>query len=69
MMQKNMKGLAHKAAKRIIKIMYDEESAAFYDVHGPKNKKLKVLTFTIALPILMKEVSKEIAYKILTRHF
>jgi len=60
---------AHKAAKRIIEIMYDGESAAFYDVHGPKNKKLKVLTFTIALPILMKEVSKEIAYKILTRHF
>jgi glycogen debranching enzyme len=61
--------LAHKAANRIIEIMYDEESAAFYDVYGPENKKLKVLTFTIALPILMKEVSKEMAHEILTRHF
>lgn len=61
--------LAHKAAKRIIEIMYDEESAAFYDVYGPENKKLKVLTFTIALPILIKEVSDTIAQQILKRHF
>jgi glycogen debranching enzyme len=61
--------LAHKAADRIMEVMYDEESAAFYDVYGPENKKLKVLTFTIALPILMKEVSKDIAHEIITRHF
>jgi hypothetical protein len=61
--------LACKVANRIIEIMYDHESAAFYDVYGPDNKKLKVLTFTIALPILMKEVSKEIAKEILERHF
>lgn len=61
--------LAKKAASRLIQIMYDEESAAFYDVYGPENKKLKVLTFTIALPILLKEVSKETAREILTRHF
>jgi glycogen debranching enzyme len=60
--------LAHKAANRIIEIMYDEETAAFYDVYGPENKKLKVLTFTIALPILLEEVSKEIAHKILQQH-
>ena len=61
--------LAHKAANRIIEIMYDEKSAAFYDVYGPENKKLKVLTFTIGLPIVMKEVSKDIAHEILARHF
>ncbi|HEV8285049.1 MAG TPA: hypothetical protein VGQ09_12115 [Chitinophagaceae bacterium] len=61
--------LAHKVANRIIEIMYDEESAAFYDVYGPANKKLKVLTFTIALPILMKEVPQKIAKVILERHF
>jgi hypothetical protein len=61
--------LAHKAATRMIEIMYDEETAAFYDVYGPDNKKLKVLTFTIALPILMKEVPKKMALEILTRHF
>jgi glycogen debranching enzyme len=61
--------LAHKAATRIMELMYDENSAAFYDVYGPGNKQLKVLTFTIALPILMKEVPKEIATGILKRHF
>jgi len=65
----NFETLAHKAANRIVEIMYDEESAAFYDVYGPENKKLKVLTFTIVLPILMKEVSKKIAHEILSRHF
>ena len=61
--------LAHKVANRIIEIMYDEESAAFFDVYGHDNKKLKVLTFTIALPILMKEVPQKIAWEILERHF
>lgn len=61
--------LAHKVAQRMIELMYDEETAAFYDVYGPENTKLKVLTFTIGLPILMKEVSKKIANEILTRHF
>ena len=60
---------AHKAAMRMIELMYDEESAAFYDVYGPDNKKLKTLTFTIALPILMKEVPKKVAHEILHRHF
>ena len=60
---------AHKVAERMIEIMYDEETAAFYDVYGRENKKLKVLTFTIGIPILMKEVSKKMAYEILTRHF
>ena len=52
-----------------IEMMHDEKSAAFYDVYGPENKKLKVLTFTIGLPIVMKEVSKDIAHEILARHF
>src|SRR3954466_11015301 len=56
---------AHKVAERMIEIMYDEETAAFYDVYGRENKKLKVLTFTIGIPILMKEVSKKMAYEIL----
>jgi glycogen debranching enzyme len=60
---------AHKVAGRMMELMYDEETAAFYDVYGPENRKLKVLTFTIALPILMKEVPKKIAHEILTRHF
>jgi glycogen debranching enzyme len=67
--EKKYEDLAHKVANRIIEIMYDEESAAFYDVYGPENKKLKVLTFTIGLPTLMKEVSKKITHEIFDRHF
>ena len=59
---------ATKAANRMLEIMYDADDAAFYDVHGSSNKKLKVLTFTIALPGLLKDVPKEIATEILTRH-
>ena len=49
--------------------MYDEETAAFYDVYGRENKMAKVLTFTIAMPILLEEVPEKIAVEILKRHF
>jgi glycogen debranching enzyme len=61
--------LAHKVALRIIEIMYDEESAAFYDVYGAANTKLKTLTFTIGIPMLMKEVSMKVAHEIIVRHY
>jgi hypothetical protein len=41
---------ARKVAARMMGIMYDEETAAFYDVYGHENKKSKVLTFTIGVP-------------------
>jgi glycogen debranching enzyme len=63
------RSMASKAANRILEIMYDEETAAFYDVYGRNNKQAKVLTFTIALPILLDEVPREIAAEILKRHF
>jgi glycogen debranching enzyme len=49
--------------------MYDPATEAFYDVYGKDNKQLKVLTFTIALPVILKEVSQETARRILQRHF
>jgi glycogen debranching enzyme len=61
--------LASKAANRILELMYDEETAAFYDVYGPENKKAKVLTFTIGIPILLEEVPKKMSIEILKRHF
>jgi hypothetical protein len=67
--EKKYETLANKVADRIVKLMYDEESAAFYDVYGPENKKLKVLTFTIGIPILMNEVPEKVASEILKRHF
>jgi glycogen debranching enzyme len=61
--------LAGKVAMRILEIMYDKETAAFYDVYGRDNKQAKVLTFTIAMPTLLEEVPKKIAIEILERHF
>lgn len=59
---------ADRAAARMMEIMYDEETAAFYDVYGPENKKAKVLTFTIALPVMLDDIPEEIAIEILKRH-
>jgi hypothetical protein len=53
----------------MMQIMYDEETAAFYDVYGPENRKLKVLTFTIAAPVILHDLPTEIAVEILKRHF
>jgi glycogen debranching enzyme len=61
--------LAGKIANRMLEIMYDEETAAFYDVYGHEHQKSKTLTFTVGIPIMMKEVSKEMAAEILRRHF
>ena len=61
--------LATKVANRLIELMYDEETDAFYDVLGKTNEKIKVLTFTIAIPLLLKEINKEIATKVVKRHF
>ena len=61
--------LAGNVAMRLLEIMYDKDTAAFYDVYGRDNKQAKVLTFTIALPTLLEEVPKQIAIEILERHF
>lgn len=60
---------AEEAVARMLKIMYDEETAAFFDVYGHENKKSKVLTFSIALPLLIPDIPKEIGKEILKRHF
>ncbi|MEJ2055116.1 MAG: trehalase family glycosidase, partial [Calditrichaceae bacterium] len=50
-------------------IMYDDEDAAFYDVYGKDDKKLKILTPTIFYPLLIDSISKKVGQKVMDRHF
>ncbi|HEY3073633.1 MAG TPA: hypothetical protein VGJ74_00530 [Burkholderiales bacterium] len=49
--------------------MYDEETAAFYDLREPGGEKLRVLTPTIFFPLAIEELDQEIARRIVERHF
>lgn len=61
--------LAKKVTKSLVEVMYDEEDLAFYDTHGPENKKLKILTPTIFYPVLMDVIPDELDEAVMKRHF
>ncbi len=52
---------AARTTASMLELMYDAETLAFYDLHGPENKKLKVLTPTILFPFLLPGIPKELA--------
>lgn len=53
----------------ILKIMYDDETAAFYDVYGQELKKIEVLTPTVFFPVVIRDIPNEIKNRVLKRHF
>lgn len=53
----------------MLNLLYDEEAAAFFDVYGPQNTKLKILTPTIFFPIVLDGMPSEIRDRILEKHF
>lgn len=61
--------LAKKVSQGILKIMYDEKDAAFYDVYGKKNTKIRILTPTIFYPVVLKNLPKNIKEWVLQKHF
>lgn len=61
--------LGKKVCKSILKVMYHEEDAAFYDVYGENNIPIKVLTPTIFYPVVLKEIPTGIKEKVLKTHF
>lgn len=63
------KKLGDKVTESIIQVMYDEKDAAFYDVYGKNNKKIKVSTPTILYPVVIKSMPLEISQKVLKTHF
>ncbi|MFL9845258.1 amylo-alpha-1,6-glucosidase [Flavobacterium rhizosphaerae] len=66
---KHYMDLSHKVANSICKVMYDDTDAAFYDVYGHDNKKIKVLTPTIFYPLILNEIDETIEQKVLKTHF
>ncbi len=63
------RSLGKKVTESILKIMYDEKDAAFYDTFGKDNKKIKILTPTIFYPLVLKDIPGEIGEKVMHRHF
>lgn len=63
------KSMANKVIQSILQVMYDDASAAFYDVYGKENTKIKILTPTIFFPVVIKEMPEAITKKVVETHF
>ncbi|MFO7977952.1 MAG: hypothetical protein R6U64_04775 [Bacteroidales bacterium] len=61
--------LAEKVTRSILKTMYDDQDAAFYDVAGRHNEKIKILTPTIFYPVVLENIPQEISERVMKRHF
>lgn len=61
--------LADEVVKSMVDLMYDEQDAAFYDVHSMSNEKLKILTPTIFYPVIINRISQEIGENVMNKHF
>ena len=59
---------ARQTEKSILRYMYDEEDAAFYDLYGHQFEKLRVRTGTIFFPVVLKNVPDEVCRRVLERH-
>ncbi|HVW67226.1 MAG TPA: hypothetical protein VHA78_05895 [Candidatus Peribacteraceae bacterium] len=57
-----------KVTHAIRTLMYDEKDAAFYDLRGPDNHKLRVKTPTIFFPMILPGIPDEMCGKIVERH-
>src|SRR5687768_4595733 len=53
----------------MMRLMYDEHSAAFYDLREPGSHKLRVLTPTIFFPLAIQDLDPGIAAQVLDAHF
>ncbi|MCG9972598.1 amylo-alpha-1,6-glucosidase [Christiangramia crocea] len=58
-----------KVKDSILKLMYDEPDAAFYDLYSEKNKKLRILTPTIFFPVIIDGMPDDVHKKVMERHF
>jgi glycogen debranching enzyme len=59
---------AEKVTRRMVELMYDEETSAFYDVYGHTNTKSKILTPTIFFPLVLPGISEQIARDVIEKH-
>ncbi|WP_237144699.1 amylo-alpha-1,6-glucosidase [Pontibacter pamirensis] len=61
-------GRSEQCCKSILKYMYHEEDAAFYDLAGHEMKQLRVCTATIFFPIALPSIPHHISEAVLQRH-
>ena len=66
---KHFATLGKKVSKNLLNVMYDEKDAAFYDVYGKENTKIRILTPTVFFPVVLKEVPEEVTEKVMKAHF
>jgi glycogen debranching enzyme len=59
---------AERVGAAILRLMYDDETAAFYDLRGGTNTPLKVLTAMSFFPLLLPEIPDGMAREIVQRH-
>jgi glycogen debranching enzyme len=64
----NYEAKGKQTVRSILELMYDEEDAAFYDLSGHENRKIKVLTPTVFFPLVLKSVPDEIAVRVIQNH-
>lgn len=60
--------LALKVEHSIVRLMYNEKDAAFYDCYGKNNRQLKVKTPTIFYPLSMETIDRNIIKKVIETH-
>jgi hypothetical protein len=59
---------AARVGAAILRLMYDDETSAFYDLQTGTNASLKVLTAMSLFPLLLPEMPKDMAGEIVRRH-
>jgi glycogen debranching enzyme len=59
---------AEKVGTSILNFMYDNRSAAFFDITAKSNIKLRVLTAMSFIPMILPEISDKISGKMIERH-
>jgi glycogen debranching enzyme len=60
---------AERTLQGMLNIMYDEADAAFYDVSGKNDEKLRILTPTALFPVVVKELPQDLEKRVMDRHF
>jgi hypothetical protein len=53
----------------MIRLMYDEKAAAFFDVQEPGSRRIPILTPTIFFPLAIEELEQKFAGPVLEAHF
>lgn len=61
--------LAGQVSRSILEVMYDAGEAAFYDVYGKENTRIRILTPTIFYPVVLKGLPEDIKEKVVNTHF